>query len=87
MIYDIKIPVVGKGRVGEGISGVPNGCPSLLGCIILECTNVGLKCLARQHSANLPVTFIDKNVYDDNGLVSVPLIKEAETLISEAQEG
>ncbi|XP_070412225.1 uncharacterized protein [Nothobranchius furzeri] len=52
------------------------------------CANFGLKHLARQHKASYPLasTFMEKNFYVDDGLVSIPSIDEAKKLISESQE-
>ncbi len=52
------------------------------------CANFGLKHLARQHKAIYPLasTFVEKNFYVDDGLVSVPSIEEAKKLITESQE-
>lgn len=52
------------------------------------CANFGLKYLARQHAVNHPAAsaFIEKNFYVDDGLVSVASVKEAKTLITDAQE-
>lgn len=52
------------------------------------CANFGLKHLARQHKANYPLasTFVEKNFYVDDGLVSVPSVDEAKKLITESQE-
>lgn len=52
------------------------------------CANFGLKHLARQHKATYPLasTFVEKNFYVDDGLVSVPSIEEAKKLITESQE-
>ncbi|XP_026059678.1 uncharacterized protein LOC113044182 [Carassius auratus] len=52
------------------------------------CANFGLKHLARQHKATYPLasTFIEKNFYVDDGLVSVPSVEEAKKLITESQE-
>ncbi|XP_023197668.1 uncharacterized protein LOC111610010 [Xiphophorus maculatus] len=52
------------------------------------CANFGLKHLAQQHKANYPqaATFIEKNFYVDDGLVSVPSVEEAKKLIIESQE-
>ncbi|XP_065108476.1 uncharacterized protein [Paramisgurnus dabryanus] len=52
------------------------------------CANFGLKHLARQHKATYPLasTFVEKNFYVDDGLVSVPSVEEAKKLITESQE-
>ncbi|KAK7909491.1 hypothetical protein WMY93_014175 [Mugilogobius chulae] len=52
------------------------------------CANFGLKHLARQHKDSYPLasTFVEKNFYVDDGLVSVSSVDEAKKLISEAQE-
>ncbi|XP_030597267.1 uncharacterized protein LOC115788399 isoform X1 [Archocentrus centrarchus] len=52
------------------------------------CANFGLKHLARQHHASYPVasTFMEKNFYVDDGLVSVSSVEEAVKLITESQE-
>lgn len=52
------------------------------------CANFGLKHLARQHKNNSPLasTFVEKNFYVDDGLVSVSSVDEAKKLISEAQK-
>lgn len=52
------------------------------------CANFGLKHLARQHKGSYPLasTFLEKNFYVDDGLVSVSSVDEAKQLISEAQE-
>ncbi len=52
------------------------------------CANFGSKHLARQHKAIYPLasTFVEKNFYVDDGLVSVPSIEEAKKLITESQE-
>lgn len=52
------------------------------------CANFGLKHLARQHKAYYPLasTFVEKNFYVDDGLVSVPSVEEAKKLITESQE-
>ncbi|KAI3375602.1 hypothetical protein L3Q82_003922 [Scortum barcoo] len=52
------------------------------------CANFGLKHLAQQHEVNYPLasTFVKKNFYVDDGLVSVPSVEEAKKLIAESQE-
>ncbi|KAF7646247.1 hypothetical protein LDENG_00190950 [Lucifuga dentata] len=52
------------------------------------CANFGLKYLAQQHKVDYPSAsaFIEKNFYVDNGLTSVPTVKEAKKVIIEAQE-
>lgn len=52
------------------------------------CANFGLKHLAREHKANYPLasTFVEKNFYVDDGLVSVSSVEEAKKLITESQE-
>ncbi|GAA6104106.1 uncharacterized protein LOC108183667, partial [Tachysurus ichikawai] len=49
--------------------------------------NFGLKYLAEQYNSEYPSasSFIKKNFYVDDGLISVPLIQEAKELIVEAQ--
>ena len=47
------------------------------------CGNFGLKHLARQHKTS---TFVEKNFYVDDGLVSVSSVEEAKKLITESQE-
>lgn len=46
------------------------------------------KHLAWQHKATYPLasTFVEKNLYVDDGLVSVPSVEEAKKLITESQE-
>jgi len=53
-----------------------------------RCANFGLKHLARQHKATSPLasTFVEKNFYVDDGIVSVPSVEEAKKLITELQE-
>ncbi|KAG1968718.1 nek6 [Pimephales promelas] len=52
------------------------------------CANFGLKYLAQQHKVDHPTAsvFVEKNFYVDDGLTSVPTIKEAKELIVEAQK-
>lgn len=52
------------------------------------CANFGLKYLAQQHKSDHPSAsaFVEKNFYVDDGLTSVPSIKEAKKLIIEAQK-
>nr|XP_043906906.1 uncharacterized protein LOC122785246 [Solea senegalensis] len=52
------------------------------------CANFGLKYLAQQHKSDYSSApaFIEKNFYVDDGLISVPSVKEAKELIVEAQE-
>ncbi|XP_053186963.1 uncharacterized protein LOC128370707 [Scomber japonicus] len=52
------------------------------------CANFGLKYLAQQHKSEYPVasSFVENGFYVDDGLVSVPTIKEASDLINEAQD-
>ena len=51
------------------------------------CANFGLKYLAQQHKSahSSASAFVEKNFYVDDGLTSVPSIKEAKDLIVEAQ--
>ncbi|XP_030588591.1 uncharacterized protein LOC115795386 [Archocentrus centrarchus] len=52
------------------------------------CANFGLKYLAQKHTVDYPLAsaFIEKNFYVDDGLTSVPSVKDAEDLIIEARE-
>ncbi|XP_014881703.1 uncharacterized protein LOC106942873 [Poecilia latipinna] len=52
------------------------------------CANFGLKHLGQQHKTNYPqaATFIEKNFYVDDGLISVPSVEEAKKLIIVSQE-
>lgn len=52
------------------------------------CANFGLKHLARQYRTDYPLasTFVEKNFYVDDGLVSIPSADDAKKLITEAQE-
>ncbi|XP_021324883.3 uncharacterized protein [Danio rerio] len=52
------------------------------------CANVCLKYLAQQHKVNYPAAsaFLENNFYVDDGLTSVPTVKEAKKLIVETQE-
>lgn len=51
------------------------------------CANFGLKYLAQQYKAHYPsaAAFVENSFYVDDGLVSVPTVKEACKLIVEAQ--
>ena len=59
------------------------GAASSPGCAIF-----GLKYLAQQHKERYPTaaSFVENSFYVDDGLLSVPTIKEASALIVEAQE-
>lgn len=52
------------------------------------CANFGLKYLAQLHKAyyTTAASFVENSFYVDDGLVTVPTIKEASALIVEAQE-
>ncbi|XP_057716613.1 uncharacterized protein LOC130931672 [Corythoichthys intestinalis] len=52
------------------------------------CANFGLKHLAKQYKDNHPraLTFLEKNLYVDDGLASVSSVEEAKKLITESQE-
>ncbi|XP_057700916.1 uncharacterized protein LOC130921262 [Corythoichthys intestinalis] len=52
------------------------------------CANFGLKYLAQKHQSDYPAaaSFVQNGFYVDDGLVSVPTVKEASALIVEAQE-
>ncbi len=52
------------------------------------CANFGLKYLAQQHKSDYPaaVSLVENGFYVDDGLVSVPTVKQASDLIVEAQE-
>lgn len=51
------------------------------------CANFGLKYLAQQYRADYPKAseFVEQNFYVDDGLTSVPSVKEAQELITETQ--
>lgn len=51
------------------------------------CANFGLKYLAEQYKSEYPTasSFVKKNFYVDDGLISVPLIEEPKELIGKAQ--
>ena len=52
------------------------------------CANFGLKHLARQNKTTYPLasTFVAKNFYVDDRIVSVPSVEEAKKLSTESQE-
>ncbi|XP_023806193.1 uncharacterized protein LOC105356638 [Oryzias latipes] len=52
------------------------------------CVNYGLKFLAQEHEKEYPeaASFIHKNFYVDDGLISLDSIQRAKQLVSEAQE-
>ncbi|XP_013873851.1 uncharacterized protein LOC106524553, partial [Austrofundulus limnaeus] len=51
------------------------------------CANFGLKYLAQQHKSDYPKAsdFVERSFYVDDGLTSVPSVKEAQELINETQ--
>lgn len=60
----------------------------LFGAASPGCANFGLKYLAQQQESDYPTAapFVQNSFYVDDGLVSVPTVKEASNLIVEAQE-
>lgn len=52
------------------------------------CANYGMKYLAREHEKDYPLaaSFIRRNFYVDDGLISVDSVKKAKQLVNEARE-